>query len=143
MPGFDNTTDWQYHANHAAESIRPPVRPKVTGISPPDHCPPFGAGIFPFWGGGTPDKRTFCAYVGILGEGYFESSPWHQWAMFVDDPDDTEWGFLDGHDLWILVCGFCPRGRIRDLVAAADNYAKRIIVYDKLKGERLPLARYV
>ena len=113
----------------------------MAGISPPPpNIAPSSGGLF--WGGGTPDARTFCIYIGILGEEYFENSPPDQWAMFVDDPSDTEWDFLDGHDLWIWVCGFTPRGKIRDLVKEADHYATRILIYDKLNEERLPLARY-
>lgn len=110
-------------------------------VSPPLSTYPPSGGFF--WGGGTPEARTFCAYMGILGEGYFENSPDDQWAMFVDDPSDTEWDFLEGHDLWIWVCGFTPRGKLRDLIREADNYATRIVVYDKLKGDRLPITRYL
>ena len=114
----------------------------MAGISPPPpNIAPSSGGLF--WGGGTPDARTFCIYIGILGEEYFENSPPDQWATFVDDPADHEWDFLDGHDLWIWVCGFTPRGKIRDIVKEADHYALRILVYDKLNEQRLPITRYV
>ncbi len=115
----------------------------MPGNPPPLVIPPVpqDRGVF-LWGGGSPDHRTLCVYLGILAEGYFESAK-NQWAIYVDDPADLEWNVVDGHDVWIWVCGFCPRRKIRDVINAVDPFVEKLTVYDRLTQETISPLKFL
>ena len=115
----------------------------MPGNHPPLVIPPAPQGRGFFWGGGSPENRTFCVYLGILGEGFCDSRPATQWAAYVDDPDEVEWRFVSGHDVWIWICGFCPRRKVRDVIEAVDPYAEKIVVFDRLEEKTLPVASFL